>query len=308
MCEAGLRLAHGDLKRLHDYTQGNPRLLELFLILLEDNAQLSQILAQEPDVASLASLLGRALQRLSEQERSVAIDLAVYRTAAPRDIWRQGQTFGALLALAERGLVQSDGFGGVFLVPAYRDVMYRDLPPEGSGCSSHGKAAVERLVRGAYTAAAYHFVWAGEAARAVEVWRENKQTEISQGQAAAALQVLHSLLDMPMALPTVLREEVSTHCGELERLLGDPARALDDLRSIMWKTPILEVEGRILAGMAANDLSDFEYAQWSYRRALALAEKVVEARTAAADKGLGWAHMRVRELDAALREGQIAKI
>ena len=142
---------------------------------------------------------------------------------------------------------------------------------------------------------------------AVEVWRENKQTEIGQGQAAAALQVLRSLLDMPVALPTVLREEVSTQCGELAWLLGDPARALDDLRSIMWKTPILEVEGQVLAGMAANDLSDFEYAQRSYRRALALAEKVVEARMAAADKGLGWAHMRVRELDAALREGQIAR-
>jgi tetratricopeptide (TPR) repeat protein len=110
-----------------------------------------------------------------------------------------------------------------------------------------------------------------------------------------------------MPLSIAAREQVKLFCATLENLAGSSAKAQADLRSILWKTPLLEVEADILDGVIANNRSEFADAQQLFQRAQDKAEALVEARLAHIHKGLGWMHWREQNLEQAWREVSIAR-
>jgi tetratricopeptide (TPR) repeat protein len=302
-----INLSPDDLQRLHHYIEGNPRLLELFIVLHQVDEEIPKLLAALTDTPSLEYLFNRILLRLAETEQVILTELAVYRNPAPIDIWQPANSASALNLLIERRLVLRDGRGGVSLLSAYRDLIYRALMP-GERAALHGLAAKQRARRGAYTAAAFHQIWAGEAERAILEWKTlYGQQEIDQGQAGAALRLFRGLRQMPAPLRTEAQEMLLLICAELERLQGDLNQASADLRSMLRKTAVLAVEADTLEATIANDLSEFTHAIELYKRALATAERIVGARLVYIHKGLGWSHLRERELEAAWRQAHLAR-
>lgn len=295
-----------DIGRIQQYTRGNPQLLDLLTILLREGKAVDEVLQQLPEFASVEQLLLQAYQSLDEPQRSVCQTLSVYRSVAPGDIWSgEPKMRTALAALTQRGLVQQDENGGVFLLGAYRGALYRTLPPAQQR-ELHMNAAKVRAARAAYAAAAYHLACAEQPAEALTLWRKYHDAEISQGQAGTAVEIFRRIVASEHAIPA-MKQEASLRLAELQRLLGEPDKALGSLKSIVWNTPIFKVEAHTLEGMAASDLSEFDKAEAAYAQALAAAEAMVGAQLAVVHKGLGWMRMRNNELDAALAEGLIAK-
>jgi tetratricopeptide (TPR) repeat protein len=105
-----------------------------------------------------------------------------------------------------------------------------------------------------------------------------------------------------MKLSQAAREQVTLFCATLENLVGSPAKAQADLRSVLWQTPLLHLEADELGGVIANNLSQFEEAERHFARAMTSAETLVEARLAQIHKGLAWRHWREGNLDQAERE------
>ena len=297
------KLTLPELQQIHSQTAGNPQLLQLcvnFLKVHELDENLLQHLVLTP---SVELLLSRVLQNLSETERGILMALSVYRNMAPIDLWQTRQTGAALRHLAALHLLQQDQSGGIAVVPVYRLVIYRALPDEKRRQLHHMAGAV-RSRRGAYTAAAYHLIQAGEPERAIWLWREHRSDELAQGQAQAALTLLRSTVNL--SLETTAREVLMELCAHLERFSGNLIRAQQDLHSLLYSTPILEVEAAELAGMVANDVSDFASAEHSFRQAIKVAEQLVEIRAAYAYKGLGWMYMRQQDVENAQRELEFA--
>lgn len=123
-----------ELARLYRYTGGNPRLLELCGALYGANPPepLSTVLDQLPQSPALLPLWQRLERRLPGAERRLMHALSVFRSPASADAWLGESTeqADALAQLLNRGLVRQDEQGGVFLLPALREVVYSDLEVE----------------------------------------------------------------------------------------------------------------------------------------------------------------------------------
>ena len=307
---AAVSLSSENEQQLFEYTQGNPRLLDLFIALYHasgstESAQLSDVIWQLKKVPPLEYLLSHVLQRLPETERAILMDLSVYRNWAPADVWQHTSIGASFEALVRRRLVQLDARGGVAFLTAFREVVYQSLPQD-KRARLHDKVAAVREARGAHTAAAHHLLKAGRPLPSFQLWMDHQAEEINQGQAAAGLQLLRDMLLSPLPRDLDMRDRIHLQCASLERLLGDPQRALEDIHSIASSTPMLAVEKNSLEGMIENDLGDFSHALSAYQRALTFAGQVAEARLAHIHKGLGWMHMRQRKMDSAWREAQLA--
>jgi tetratricopeptide (TPR) repeat protein len=301
----GILLAASEQQQLEEYTGGNPRLLHLCIALHQSGEPLAGLLAELTNAPSLHFLLERILQRLSELEISVLMDLAVFQNPAPVDEWQGDPKVNTALArLQSRHLIQQDEHGGVALLPAFRDVIMVELPADKVD-QLHKKAATIFVRRGKYTLAAYHLSRTNQPEVAVWLWKEVQYQEINQGQAYTALTLFRSMTAMPLS--QAAREQVQLFCAALENLTGSAAKAQADLRLLLWQTPLLQVEADELGGVIANNLSDFTTAELLFRRAITKAETVVEARLAQIHKGLGWMYWRENNLEHAQREVSLAR-
>ena len=196
--QAQIQLSQSDLARLHDYTGGNPRLLELFVTLHCSGESLTDVLQRVSTTPSLEFLLNRTWQRLDEDEQSLLNALSVFRRHSPSDAWQPERA--ALDRLIARNLVQVYGQGGVALLPALRKAVYNQLTLE-NRAAWHLVAAGIRAERGEHTAAAYHYLKAGKPEIAIWVWYNHREQEVDQGQASAALRLFEQIA------PDRLREE-----------------------------------------------------------------------------------------------------
>ncbi|MEZ4869988.1 MAG: tetratricopeptide repeat protein [Caldilineaceae bacterium] len=300
----GINLAERVRQKLYTYTRGNLRLLELAITLESYGESIDAMVAHLAAAPSLAYLLSRILQRLDQSTCRVMLELSVYQAPAPADIWRDQASAEALQELLARHLAHADGRGGVMLLPAYRDLLYRELPEE-KRRHLHNQAAAMLAARGAYTAAAHQCVWAGKAEQAIWLWRDYQHYEINQGQGQSALHLLRDLKSM--SLSTIARQALLLLCANLERLAGNTPQAQADIHAVLAGTPLFAMEAYILNGVIANDLSEFDQAEHSYRRALHSAELLVGARLAHTHKGLGWMYMRQRDVDKAWEEALFAR-
>ena len=269
-----------DIARLYDYTRGNPRLLELCIALyLADESSssgtLSETLNRLPQTAAVLPLWKRIQRRLSRQERRLLYALAVFRSPAPQDAWvaersdiaEQGieksqtdayeevpltandhQPTHPLDRLIQYGLIQTDGFGGIALLPAMRKVIYSELEIEQREVW-HLHAAQIRSQRGEYTAAAYHCAQGNRPEVAVQLWYAHREEEIRRGAAATALRLFENIsrnvLDKEHARKLALLR------GQLYRLHGEPPKIVATLEQTDWPTDSeLSADAHLLWGRA----------------------------------------------------------
>lgn len=256
--QAHLHLTASQLHKIHTMTQGNPRLVQLLVTLQDTGEPLEETLQALGRQPALEFLLNRILQRLSEAERSVIMELAVFRRPAPAAIWEQAQAGQPLRQLLAHHLVQQDQMGGVVLLPVYQTMLYQHLPLDKRE-ALHTAAATIRAGYGDYVSAIYHWIHAGQVEEAIWFWHQYRQPAINQGQASAALALFRNLPEL--SLSTVARETLQLLRAELERLTGNSAKAAEDIRSVLWRTPILALDANHLLGMIANDESDFTTAE-----------------------------------------------
>lgn len=289
----------------HALTQGNPRLLRLCLAALasgETPDDLQQFLATSPAVDLLFS---HTFLRLPETERQVLMTLSVFRSPVYLAYGQEQAMAVAVRNLLTQGFLLCDPQGALDLPLVYRQLLLRNLD-ETTSRQLHQQAATLRSQSGAYTAAAYHLVEAGQVAAALALWREYEAQEIAQGQAAAALALFQTV--QRLALPSALHEQATLFCTTLQHLIGQTSQAATTLHSLLVTTPILAVEAADLAGVIANDQSEFAHAAAAFARALRVAEEVIEARLARVYKGRAWLHLRQREIAQAERELAYAQV
>lgn len=221
LARLGVALEPSILHQVQQFTRGNPRLLQLYAALHRSGDEARDVLrlAQEPSAQPLFSRLWR---RLDDEERNILNALAVFRSHAPADAWAEHAA--ALESLCERHLVKRDLGGGVALLPFFRELVYDALPPD-LRPQLHHNAALLRAQYGDYTATAYHYLAAGDAPTAVEVWFAHQDEEVLAGQAAAAAEVFggldpHTLDARRRAEWRVIRNRLSLLAGEIDDVLA----------------------------------------------------------------------------------------
>lgn len=299
--QAGIALPAADLERLQAFTHGNPRLLELFIALHRTGEPLTEVLAHIPALPSLEFLLNRIWQRLAEAERALLAALAVFRRPAPQDPWPDQ---AALTRLIDRRLAQADAQGGVEVLPAFKALLEELIAPE-TRETLHGQTAEIWAARGAYTEAAYHYLKARRPSLAVRLWYDHRWEEINQGQAGAALRLFADLSrDLVRGAD---REKLSLLRSELWNLTGDYGRAREELRSSLWRTPILRARARRLEGDMAEVAGEFDRARRAYQDGLQTVETALESEVAQFHKNLGWVYLRQSNLEQAWREALLAR-
>lgn len=271
----GIHLEESQLQRISDYTDGTPRLLELYAALIDVGEDIDDIL-QTPKSPSIQPLFNRLWKRLDLQEGTILSNLAVFRTAAPRHIWQAESA--SLVSLIKRGLVKVDSQGGIALLPFFRQLVYAELP-KGHLQQSHKIAAHVRAELAEYTAAAYHFKQAGEYPLAVQLWYLHKGHEIQRGQANAAREIFDSISFN--SLQEKEQKQLKHIQNQLALLAGKSERVLAGMEDFSWH-PEEEISADVYRqwGEALANLGDSDAARQKYDDALTvlarLSSKIVD--------------------------------
>lgn len=243
---AGQHLDAVTAARLHTYTGGNPRLLNLMLAFQADGGEGEPVLDEDGAAPSLLPAFQRLWRRLTPEERRALQWLSVYQGYAPEDVLEPA----LLESLARLHLVERDGEGGVSLLPALAPVIQADLSPERRE-TLHAEAAIVRLERGEYTAAAYHFVQSSQEALAVQAWYPQRRQAIARGEADAARRIFSEVSRQRLAGPE--RKALDLIRAELRHLAGQSAEALRELEQLDWSE---ESEAGARLWMLRGDLEE----------------------------------------------------
>jgi tetratricopeptide (TPR) repeat protein len=283
------------LVRLHALTGGNPRLIELLaeLPLAEDTFAL-------PRSPTLDAFVQRVVQRLDEAERLTVLQLAVFRRAAPADSFAKDM----LQRLNARHLVQYDAAGGCSVPGALRGPLLDLAAPE-LRARLHLQAAAIRAQAGEFSAAAYHLERGHRPDLAVPLLFVHRATEIGQGQAGAALQVLDSIATTQLRDDD--REALVLLRAEIAAVLGDYDRAEAEIESISWHNPKLSIAAAHLQGDIADVHDRFTQAVNAYQKALQTSVVLLGATRARLHGRLGRTAMRQKQHDDARHEIQLAR-
>ena len=110
---------------------------------------------------------------------------------APETIWADRV---GLADLRQRQLIKGDDYGGISLLPMFRELIYDEIPQD-QRQEFHRMAAVSRGGLAQYTAALHHLVRAGEIEPAIRLWSSVQDAEIAQGNARAAFNVLSEIAE-----------------------------------------------------------------------------------------------------------------
>lgn len=294
---------------LHKHTAGNPRLIHLLIALYDSPLVLGEELHDFESTPSTEALLDRIRRRLSDDERTLLMHLAVFRRAAPRDAWEKTppdrtwheQTLASLIA---RRLVQEDQAGGVAILPVFRATLYASLTADVKQ-ALHLKAAEVRAVRGQYTAAAFHYLRAGQLHVAINLWHRQSVQEINQGQAHSAL-VLFSEVARTQLSTQRDQEVLRLILATLRKLIGDYPGAQAELQAQSWHTRSLHLLAQRLAGDIAELTNQFDQAITAYEEGITTIQTALEIEGIHLRKGLSRVYMRQQNLERAWHEAQIA--
>lgn len=222
-------LDEASYQRLLLYTRGYPVLVQLVASLIQSGVDIETALATLPKTPSIEALFQRIWRRLGDAERALLMQLAVFRSAAPADAWRDHAA--ELATLQQRGLLLLDNQGGVQLLPHTKSAAYdhisADLRPH-----LHQMAADLRAARAEYVSAMHHALAAQQPALAVWLWFAHREQEIERGRGAAALEILRriALTDLAEARD---RTALQIARSELLQLAGDAEGAELELRNMV---------------------------------------------------------------------------
>ena len=224
---SGRALSVEAAERLHSYTGGNPRLLTLMLALQAE--VVDGMFQPEPQHTepSLLPAFQRIWHRLTAPERRALQQLSVYQGLVPEDVL----TSDLLATLVRLRLVERDGGGGVSVLPALAPIVRDDLNTKLREIL-HREAAIVRLERGEYTAAAYHFVQSGQEDHAIQIWFPQRQLAVSHGEADAARPIFNAI--SRQRLGEAERKALDTIRGELHQLAGQHELGLRELEQADW--------------------------------------------------------------------------
>lgn len=286
-----------ELIALHQYTGGNPRLLQLCLTLLGESS-ITELIHQLPTEPILHLIFERLWQRLTPTEREVAQQLSVFANPAPLDGWAEAER-AALSQLTDRHITFFDTAGGVTLLPLYRDLIYDDrqrLPAELVD-TCHLQAAVWRAERAEITAAARHLIAAGEVETAVDLWFDQRQREIQRGQGPTALHQFAQLSQRRLNVES--GEKLGLIRAELYQLLGQPEEGLRELNSQSWQTSdTRQIEANRLKGKLQFETGAVDAALSTYDQSFLHVSRLVREQ-AHLSHLRGQVFMRERNLDQA---------
>ncbi|MBI5567964.1 MAG: ATP-binding protein [Chloroflexi bacterium] len=275
-------LTPADLDQLAQHTNGNPRLIDLFVSLQRAGEPIELVVARLDASPSIESLVNRLWPHLEQAEQQLLYELTPFRRPAPADAWPPA----VCARLLDRRLIERNQQGGIALSPALRAVLADQLPAEARrGVRLH--AANIRAARAEYTAALYHCLQAGEPHLAVWLWHLHSREEIQQGQGQTAL-ALFEQLD-PDSLETADRDILALTLAELRKLNGDDPRP--GLRQTVWQSAALKLLGQRLEGDVAELKGQLDEAVTAYQAGLESTDNLLAER-ALFDKNLAWTHIR----------------
>ena len=267
-----------ELEALARMTGGNPRLVELVLILhAQENRHGSRSLAAVihslPEAAALVPVWRRIRVHLTAEELSVVQLLSVFQGPAPADIVDQAGRATENVPHAPTGAARLEEMG--LLVRTDRDevalpvtlaaVIFKEMGIERRE-ALHAQAATLMAAHGEFTAAAYHWWRSGAPERAVRLWADHQETEIRSGQAGAARAFLGQI--SARHLDETTAGQLYLLRAKLYRLAGEPAAAVEQLAPERWSDDELGVEAAEVRGRALADLGDRDGALESFQEAL----------------------------------------
>jgi tetratricopeptide (TPR) repeat protein len=297
-----------EVERLYSSTAGNPRLIELCIALVQADPQasLAGVLEQLPTSQALVPLWLRLERQLMPVERQLLQALSVFRSPAPADHWLKGaaEHTQALEQLLARRLVQQDERGGVALLPALRSVVYDELSVEQRE-EFHSQAAQVRAERGEYTASAYHLFRAGQPEAAIDLWYSQRDHEINQGQASAALAIFSQISQR--RLMARHQRNLLLLRAELYELAGEPAKVAAELAQTEWTQNELTTPAAMLRlGLAFEAQGQPERALHTYQSGLdALVALLGHGTRLHVQRSL--TNLRRRDMQPAWREANLAQ-
>jgi tetratricopeptide (TPR) repeat protein len=286
--QEALSLSDQQLVHLYHHTQGNPRLLELFTALYTLGDSLERVLNDMSRSPSLEFLLNRVIQRLSDEEQGMLFALCVFRRPAPAHAWKTPQEAAALKHLIARHLVQSDGEGGVELLPTFRDKIYATRPAEHRE-TLHVQAALIRAAYGEYTSAAYHFIHAGDPHTAIWLWHEHQMQEINQGHASEALHLFENL--SPRHLRDDDQQVLHLLRANLHILVGQYDRVRQTLAGVQWTSRFFTLQAERVRGDAAELMDNIEEAHHAYQSGLQTLELLL-SQEVVFHRDIAWIYKR----------------
>jgi tetratricopeptide (TPR) repeat protein len=320
--QLGIHASEDERIRLHEFTGGNPRLLHFCLALfqLEENATLSSVLDAMPRAPTLPALWFRIQRRLTATEQSLMQALAVFRSPAPVDAFRDlfaseednstdtltndGDESAALSRLRQRQLLFEDERGGLTLLPAVRSVIYDEMSVEVRE-ANHQQAAQIRSERGEYTAAAYHYWSAGLPNQAIEIWFPNRTEEIQRGQAPAALSIFQQISQNRLDAPR--QKQLALLRSELYQLAGAPEQTIAELAQVEWSTEDEATpEASLRWGEALDATGDPDAALRKYQQGIDTATQLL-SRSAQLYVHRSTTQLRQRNMTQAWREAKLAR-
>jgi tetratricopeptide (TPR) repeat protein len=268
LAEAHVALDEEQQGRVLALTRGNPLLLRLLLALVQRDQKLPEALQQLTAAAALDWFMARLRLRLTPEEIALLYELSVYAGPAPRPTWHGSQR--ALRSLAELGLLETPTPETASLHPAIGAWLYQQLPRDRQA-ALHLAAAEQFAARSRFTAAAHHYMAAGEPALALWTWHRHRQGEIEQGQGGAALELFAPLRQAALSHPEDQRV-LALVLAELSSPAGRTEDGLAALDAVAWP-PAAPSSARAhqLRAELLTDVGEIDRALAEYRRSLEIA-------------------------------------
>ncbi|MDM8519956.1 tetratricopeptide repeat protein [Anaerolineales bacterium HSG6] len=298
-----ISLSTSDMNRLQTFTQGNPRLLELFITLHEIDQPLTELLGSLTETPSVEVLLNRVWQRLDSDEAALLLLLSVIRRPIPLPDVQNLSSPNTVLSLLNRHLLQQSKHGALSLSQTFREIIYSQLPIEEKQLF-HLKVAEIRAAYGEMTAASYHFHMGDKPELAVWLWYQHRQSEINQGQGTVAL-LLFEAIPLSRLTPKT-QDALSIIRAELYKLVGSYDMVRHTLRGTFRGSRILKAQAKRLEGDVAELQSYYGRAIQAYQEGLETVEQLAYEKTIF-HKNLSWGHLRERDLETAWYQAQLAR-
>jgi tetratricopeptide (TPR) repeat protein len=316
--QEGVQLAPDEVEQLYHYTHGNPRLILLCLALYThtqtagetpgethretDRETLAETLAHLPAAPGIVPILRRLWTRLDSAERRMLQRLAVFRSPSPAS--NRPDEAAVLARLAQRRLVQLDGAGGVELHMALRAPIYADLSAD-LRQRLHAEAAGLRGLHGEYTSAAFHYVQAGRAGEAIQLWYPHRLQEIGRGRGEVALALLR---DLPRrGLGKAERNALDLSLAELFRLNSDLEAGRRQLEVEDWHGEReAVVRAAALRGEFLEALGFPDSALSTYGDAILVTSRLL-GQLVQLRRQRSMVHLRQKRMDKAWQEAKLAE-
>lgn len=230
-----IELSKVEHTKLEKQFAGNPRLLNLLTTLTDMNQPFEKTVSDLLKEGSVQAIFNRVWQRLSQPEKDLMCQLAVFAQPAPTNIGPQP----ILEKLSARKLLQQDRYGGVSLIQFWRDHIYNDrrkLPIE-TRDRYHMAAAAMLSDLGDYTGALHHLVSAGEYSMAIQQWFPHRHAEILRGYAQTASAIIDQI--PTRHLPQEESNAIALSKAEFAQLDGNLANGLEIIHSEDWDPDVL---------------------------------------------------------------------